>query len=216
MSMNSNVGSAIKFKRSLPDQVEKSISELEQLFQEIFRQISFFQENLDVQQGKAASALKRNLNQHLEMMAKTAPVLLNFADIMKIFMSIIQATDDDTIISPTLVGRAEWKYSLSPERIEEDITLEAESLQSSALLFKSNLTNVAELFASFNSLLNEAIDGVYLPWEDLTSVWDEAKGKVQSVTDETEKHIETLIKEADAFVSEISRVDHMAADQMMA
>lgn len=206
----------ITFKRSLPGQVEKTIGKLEELFQEIFKQISYFQEHLATQEGKAASSLKSNLNKHIEMMAKSSPVLLNFADVMKNFMNIIQATDDDKIVSGALVGRAEYQYSLSTERIDEDITLDADSLKDATTKFKSNLTNVAELFSSFSKLLAEAIEGVYLPWDDLAGTWDEAKKKVKSVTEKTEEHIDKLIKEANAFVTEISRVDHLVANQMMA
>lgn len=203
--------SYLKFNKDLPASVGKEIGKLEEIFHQVFKQISYFQNNLELQRGKASSALRRNLNAHLELMGKSAPVLLNFADVIKSFMAMIESVDEggSSPILPT--GRMEWQYSLSSERIEEEVQLEATSLKEASLSFETNLLNMDELFSSFNTMINEVISETNLPWDDFTSVWREAQSKVESIMEETKKHIEKLLKEVKAFVEEISRVDHMTS-----
>lgn len=205
--------SQFKFNKRIPEHITKSIGQLEELFHHLIRQIIYFQEKLDRQSGKAASALKRNLNHHLQLMSKSAPILLNFADVMKSFMLMVESTDQggSTFIMST--GRAEWQYSLSSERIEKEIKLDSKTMKGAALSFQNNVANIDELFAEFNTMLNEVISETQLPWDDFTSVWSEAHDRVKSITEETKKHIEKLTKETERFVQELNRLDHMAAQQ---
>lgn len=203
-------GSYLKYNKKLPDSIGKTISELEEIFHHVFRHITFFQEKLDQQRGKAASSLRRNLNSHLELMGKSAPVLLNFADVMKSFMAMIESTDEEGSGYITPTGRAEWQYSLSSDRIEEEIKLDANTIRQAALSFKTNLSNMDELFSSFSTMINEVITKTNLPWDDFTSIWAEAQSKVKSIMEETKNHIEKLLEEVEIFVQEIVRLDHMA------
>ncbi len=204
-------GSYLKYNKKLPNTVGKTIGELEEIFHQVFKQISYFQDKLDHQRGKAASSLRGSLNSHLELMGKSAPVILNFADVMKSFMAMIESTDEEgsSFITPT--GRAEWQYSLSTERIDEEIELDASTMKEAALSFKANITNMDELFSSFNKMINEIISETNLPWDDFTSVWAEAQDKVKSIMEETKNHIEKLLKEVKIFVQKIVRLDHMAS-----
>src|SRR5690625_897224 len=95
--------SYVKYNKKLPDSIGKTIGELEETFHQVFRHITFFQEKLDQQRGKAAASLRRKLNSHLELMGKSAPVLLNFADVMKSFLAMIESTDEEGsgFITPT-------------------------------------------------------------------------------------------------------------------
>ncbi|MEI3614237.1 hypothetical protein [Pseudogracilibacillus sp. SO30301A] len=204
-------GSYLKYNKKLPDTIGKAIGELEEIFHQVFKQISYFQDKLDHQRGKAASSLKGNLKSHLELMSKSAPVLLNFADVMKSFMAMIESTDEEGsgFITPT--GRAEWQYSLSTERIDEEIKLDASTMKAAALSFKSNIANMDELFTSFNQMINEVISETKFPWDDYTSIWVEAQKMVKSIMEETKNHIEKLVKEVKVFVQEMVRLDHMAS-----
>ncbi|MBO1001779.1 hypothetical protein ACFSKI_10815 [Pseudogracilibacillus auburnensis] len=209
-------GSYLRFTKSLPDSIGKTISELEEIFHQVFRQIKYFQKGLDHQRGKAASSLRGSINIHLELMGKSAPILLNFADVMKSFMLMIMTTDDDGAGFITPNGRAEWQYSLSSERIEKEIKLEANTMSEAAFSLKTNVSNMDELFSSFDSMINEVISGTNLPWDDFTSVWAEALGRVGSIVEETKSHIEKLLKEVEVFVQEIVRLDHMASQLKIA
>lgn len=203
--------SQFELDKQLPEKVAKSIGNLETLFQEIFRQITFFQNELNLQHGLAASALKRNLNQHIELMGKSAPILLNFTEVMKSFLEMILSTDEGygSFVKPK--GRAEWKYSLSVERIEEEIEIDSSSLRAAADSFKANLATVEEVFHEFNRLLDDLLSDSHIPWDDFESIWGEAKHRIRTITEETNEHIEKLIKQTSVFVYELNRVDHMAS-----
>lgn len=126
MNQASDMGGSsegFKFDKELASSIGSKISNLEELFHQIFKQISYFQEKLNQQSGKAASALKSNLNSHLKLMGKSAPVLLNFVDVMKHFMLAMEAADDEAAITSIPTGRAEWQYSLSAERIEDEVKI---------------------------------------------------------------------------------------------
>src|SRR5690625_250267 len=201
--------SYLKYNKRLPEVIEKRTSELEEVFHQVFSNITDIQGKLEQQRGKASSALKRNLNHHLELMGKSAPVLLNFADVMKSFMVMIESVDEDGSGLITPYGRAEWQYSLSSERIEEEVTVVANTMKSAAITLENNVLNMDELFSSFHTMLHEVITESNLPWDDFASVWFEAQGKVESIIEETKIHIEKLIKEVEVFVEEIVRLDHM-------
>lgn len=203
--------SQFEFNKKLPDDVTKAIGQLESLFQQIFRQISYFQDNLNRQHGKAASALKRNLNRHLELMSKSAPTLLNFTDVMKSFLATIVSIDEGNAGFVMATGRAAWQYSLSTERIDEEIKLDANTMKEAAASFQENLANMEELFAEFNTLLNEVMAESHIPWDDFSSVWSEAQQRVRAITEETKSHIEKLVRQTNLFVQELNRLDHMAA-----
>lgn len=207
-------GNYFTFDRSLPGQIGKSIGNLEDLFQQIFSRIDYFQQSLIIQKGKAASTLKKNLNEHTEFMAKSAPILLHFADLMRHFMLTIEAADNEETINAELTGRSEWQYTFSEEGVADEIQLEPATLERATEDFQENLMNVHDVFDEFSSLLNEAMEGVNLPWDDFTSIWNDTKQKIKSITEETEKHIEKLMKEAMAFLQEITRVDQMISQQI--
>ncbi|GIO24155.1 hypothetical protein [Oceanobacillus sp. J11TS1] len=204
-------GNGFKFNKSLPDNVGKTINELEESFHQVFGYITYFQEKLDQQSGKAASSLKTNLNKHLELMGKSAPVLLNFVDVMKHFMLAMEAADEGNSVINSSTARAEWQYSLSSERIEDEVKVDEDIMREAALSFKFNVTNIEELFLSFKTMINEVISETNLPWDDFTSIWFEAEVKIESIVEKTKEHIEQLLKEVEAFVQEIVRLDTMAS-----
>src|SRR5690625_5217274 len=139
--------SYIKYNKRLTEVIEKRTNELEEVFNQVFSNITDIQGKLEQQRGKASLALKRNLNHHLELMGKSAPVLLNFADVMKSFMVMIESVDEDGSGLITPYGRAEWQYSLSSERIEEEVGVEANSMKSAAITLENNVLNMDELFS---------------------------------------------------------------------
>lgn len=201
--------SYLKYHKRLPDMIEKRTSELEEVFHQVFKNITYIQGELEHQRGKASAALKKNVNSHLELMGKSAPVLLNFADVMKSFMAMMKSIDEDGSGLITPYGRAKWQYSLSSERVEEEVALEANSMESAAISLKNNVSNMDDLFSSFHTMLNEVMTETNLPWDDFTGIWSEAQDKVESIIEETKSHIEKLLKEVEAFVEEIVRLDHM-------
>lgn len=204
-------GASLRFDKSLSESIGNSIGELEETFHQVFGYITYFQEKLNQQSGKAASKLRKNLNKHLELMGKSAPVLLNFVDVIKSFMLMMEANDEENSAVSLPTGRAEWQYSLSSERIEDEVKVDEETMRGAALSFQYNITNIEELFVSFKEMINEVISKTNLPWDDFTSIWSEAESQVQSIMEKTKEHIEQLVKEVEALVQEIVRLDTMAS-----
>jgi ElaB/YqjD/DUF883 family membrane-anchored ribosome-binding protein len=208
-------GEYFSLHRSLQSDINKSISTLEELFHQTFRQITYFQGKLENQSGKAATTLRENLNDHAEMMSTSASSFLNFGDILSSLMLAIEATDEGNIVLVSPRGRMEWKYSLSMERIEEEINLDSQSLRQAANKFETNLVHMQELFYTFNKMIHKGTDGSHLPWGDLRAIWTEAAYEVKSIAEELKNQMEALIKDTNTFVSEMSRVDHMAGHAML-
>src|SRR5690625_3537448 len=110
MASTGGGGDYFTIRRSLQGEVNQSIGKLENLFHQVFRQITYFQEKLDGQSGLAASKLKKSLNEHLEIMNKSANALLHFSDTVNSLIVAIESTDDGStnIIMPRSrkIGRA--------------------------------------------------------------------------------------------------------------
>lgn len=149
------------------------------------------------------------------MMSTSASSFLNFGDILSSLMLAIEATDEGNggLVSPR--GRMAWKYSLSMERIEEEINLESQSLRQAGNAFEINLVHMQELFDTFNKMIHKVTDETHLPWGNLRAIWLEAAHEVRAIAEELKNQIKKLIKDTNIFVSEMSRVDHMAGHAMI-
>lgn len=203
--------------RSLVDDLHQSTSNIEELFQQVFQEASNFQGQISLQNGKAASTFKKNVNEHIEFIAKGAPILLNFADIIKHLIVAIELTDDGdgTMDLSVPTDRMEWQYSLSTEKHDLDIDMNTDNITQAAIQFKMNLMNIDKVFSEYKTMLEKVINDSYLPWGGLTGIWAESSDKVQSLTNKIEKQTEKLIKDADQFVTEMTRLDIMAGDLMI-
>src|SRR5699024_9647429 len=151
-----------------------------------------------------------------EFIAKSAPVLLHFADVLKSLITAIESTDEDgemSLVAPK--GRMKWQYSLSVERIESEVDIDVHSITNAALQFKSNLVNIDELFSEFNTMLDQVVSESYLPWGNLKGVWDESLDKASQITEATKEQLEQLIKDTNKFVFEMTRLDTMASSAMV-
>src|SRR5699024_1623591 len=190
----------LQFNKFLSEETIKTIGELEEHFHQVFRHIVYFQDNLNNQSGKAATALKRNLNRHLDLMGKSSVTLLNFADVMYHLMRAIRETDEGNANLSIPTGRQAMTDSLSPERIEEEISFDSNNLNSYAINFQNNITNINELFSSFDHMLMNVISNSTIPWDDYDSVWNEAKNQIELITEVTQEHINKLLDETEQFI----------------
>lgn len=215
MASTGGGGDYFTIRRSLQGEVNQSIGKLENLLHQVFRQITYFQEKLDGQSGLAASKLKKSLNEHLEIMNKSANALLHFSDTVNSLIVAIESTDDGStnIIMPR--SRMEWQYSLSVERVEEEIVLAPGTMRQAALQFQTNLVNIDELFSEFTTLLNKVTEASHLPWGNFRGIWSEAIYKVEQIAEETTNQIQCLINDTNEFVYEMGRLDHMAGAAMI-
>lgn len=197
--------------KELPENINRTIGQLEEQFHQVFKHITYFQERLNGQHGKAATAIKGNLNSHITVMSKTAPILLHFTDAMRYLLIALVSADEGApnITKPT--ERAEWNYSLSTDRIQEEVKLEPESLKDAAVSLQNNITLTDTIYNQFNTMIESVMTETRLPWEDFDSDWHEAKFRMRSITEETNHHIASLVEQSNLLVQELERVDHMAA-----
>jgi len=202
-------GHYFMYNKRLHDLTSKTIADLKNGYHQIFRQISDLHWKLSKQNGMAASALERNLSRHSGLMKQNAAVLLNFTDVLKSLMSTIEATDEGSSTMFTPTGRQEWQYALSSNVTTVQIKLDAAMMREAAVSFKSNLTYMDEVFSAFNTMINEVLAKVEIPWDDFSGMWSDAQSMVRSVTEETQHHINALVEDTELFVYELERVDRM-------
>nr|WP_289037209.1 hypothetical protein [uncultured Allobacillus sp.] len=197
--------------KELPENINHTIGQLEEQVHQVFKHIAYFQERLNAQHGMAATSIKGNLNAHITLMGKSAPILLHFMDVMKYLVSALVSTDEGAPSIQTPISRAEWNYSLSSERIKDEVKLDAESLKEAAISLQNNMTLTDSIFHQFNRVIESMMADTRLPWGDFNSNWHEAKSRMRAITEETNHHIASLVEESNLLVQELERVDHMAA-----
>lgn len=211
MSSGYGGGNYFSLRKSLFQEVGKTKSNLNEQFSEIFNQLTYFQTYLGTQRGMAVTALKSNLQDHMEFLSKSAPTILYFLDTTEAILYTLESTDvgDNDVRQPT--KRHQWTYQFSEERALDEINIVSFSLTQEAKALKSNFERISEILSGFTGTIDNIMDGTTIPWGEFSSIWSEAKHVCANIMEETDDQVTTLITKTDVLIEEMNRLDRYLA-----
>ncbi len=205
----------ITFNKDLPGKTRSMISGLEEKFSTLLQQMTYFKAELDRHHGKAAVRLQEKMVKNLDFFSKFSSRLLYFADTVLNFVNAVAALDSAACATNTLTSRAEYQYTFSTNRFEEEVKLTPHALKDETEQFEGTLIAVDDLLTEFHTLLNQVIYETTFPWDDVDASWHSAKTQISSIIQMAKHRIEDMSKSAHLLIDELTRVDNLLSHQMI-
>ncbi|MDY0404680.1 hypothetical protein P5G51_004035 [Virgibacillus sp. 179-BFC.A HS] len=206
----------IRFSKDLPPEISDNTVKLDNLFHDVFQNMVLFRDELSKHTGKAAHALKQNLDEQIDFFSQATCILMTFADCVKSFVVAVEATDEDSCSPATPMGtRSERQYQYSEAQAEEEIKLHPDPLEDATENFETRLADFESILIEFQALLDNVMANTEFPWGAVAEVWPEAKERIQYIVTEFRERVRGLINDTHNLIKELQRVDNLISTQIL-